>query len=291
LLFRQAAAYTALFEERRVSAILLRILCACLLACPASARAQLPSVSPDKRVAYDARAVAALDAGIFGAHHATSGLPYRLLKPSRPAPPGGYPLVLVLHGSGAIGTDNQAQMGDLAKAWALPQVMAAFPAYVVVPQFPARTADYTPGPDGILQSHANPPLQSALALVDELAARYRIDRRRIYVTGFSMGASGVWQALLARPGLFAAAVPIAGIAPPRAEAIRLRSVPLLVVHGDADTENPPGSDLAMVKALRAAGNQQVELVMHAGLEHEIAQEVLYGRWWREWLFRHTLQAR
>lgn len=268
-----------------------RILCACLLVCAVSARAQAPSVPPNARVVYDAGAVAALDARVFTAHHARSGLPYRLLTPTRPAPPGGYPLVLVLHGSGAIGTDNQAQMGAFAKSWALPQAMAAFPAYVVVPQFPARTADYTPGPDGILQSHANPPLHSALALVDELAARYRIDRRRIYVTGFSMGASGVWQALLARPDLFAAAVPVAGIAPPRAEAGRLKNVPLLVVHGDADTENPPASDLAMVKSLRAAGNARVEMVMHAGLEHEVAPEVLYGRWWREWLFRQTLQAR
>jgi predicted peptidase len=274
-----------------VSAILLRILCACLLVCAVSAQAQAPSVSPDRRVVYDARAVAALDDGVFTAHHAHSGLPYRLLAPIRPAPPDGYPLVLVLHGSGAIGTDNRAQLGALAKAWALPQVMGGFPAYVVVPQFPARTADYTPGPDGALQSQAYPPLQSALALVDELAVRYRVDRRRIYVTGFSMGASGVWQALLARPELFAAAVPIAGIAPPRAEAIRLKKVPLLVVHGDADTENPPQSDLAMVKALHAAGNTRVELVMHAGLAHEIAPEIVYGRWWRDWLFKQTLQSR
>jgi predicted peptidase len=267
-----------------VSTKLSRTLCACLLVCAASARAQAPSVPPTARVAYDARAVAALDAGVFSAHHARSGLPYRLLAPTRPAPPGGYPLVVILHGSGAIGADNQAQIGALAKAWALPQVMAEFPAYVVAPQFPARTADYAPGPDGALQSHANPPLQAALALVDELAARYRIDRRRIYVTGFSMGASGVWQALLTRPGLFAAAVPVAGIAPPRAEAVRLKQVPLLVVHGDADKENPPESDLAMVQALRATGNDRVELVMYAGLEHEIAPEILYGRWWRKWMF-------
>jgi predicted peptidase len=137
-----------------VSTMIVRMLCACLLACAACARAQAPSTPADARVAYDARAVAALDAGVFSAHHARSGLPYRLLAPSSPAPAGGYPLVLVLHGSGAIGTDNGAQIGAFVKSWALPQAMADFPAYVVAPQFPARTADYTPGPDGILQSHA-----------------------------------------------------------------------------------------------------------------------------------------
>jgi predicted peptidase len=243
--------------------------------------------SPHARVAYAAREVAAIGADSFAALQSAAGLPYRLLTPSRPAPANGYPLVLVLHGSGAVGADNRTQLGPMAKSWALPQAMAEFPAYVVAPQFPARTVAYVDGADGALESFARPPLQAALALVDELAARLPVDRRRIYVTGFSMGASSAWQALLARPDLFAAAMPVAGIAPPRSEAPRLRDVPLLVVHGDADTENPPGADRAMVEALRAAGNTRVELLLHAGLAHEVAPEILYGRWWREWLFRQV----
>lgn len=255
-----------------------RLLSCILLFLPLPAQAHPPA----GRVDYDAREVAAVDTDAFAALRSAAGLPYRLLSPSAPAPAAGYPLVLVLHGSGAIGSDNRAQIGAFAKAWALPQARAEFPAYVVVPQAPARTADYMPGPDGILQAHAHPPLQAMLALVEELAARHPVDRRRIYVTGFSMGASGAWLALLERPGLFAAAVPVAGIAPPRSEAARLRDVPLLIVHGDADTENPPAADLAMAAALGAGG--KAELVVHAGLGHEIAPEILYGRWWRTWLF-------
>ena len=47
-------------------------------------------------------------------------LPYRLLPP--PSPPGArrtrVPLVLLLHGSGEIGTDNRAQLTPFALAWA-----------------------------------------------------------------------------------------------------------------------------------------------------------------------------
>src|ERR1700731_3764837 len=46
-------------------------------------------------------------------------LPYRLLRPaSTPANP--VPLIILLHGSGAIGTDNEAQLNDLAFGFAQP---------------------------------------------------------------------------------------------------------------------------------------------------------------------------
>ena len=52
-------------------------------------------------------------------------LPYRLLPPPTPPPPGTrVPLVLVLHGSGEIGTDNRAQLTPLALAWARDEARA-----------------------------------------------------------------------------------------------------------------------------------------------------------------------
>ena len=49
-------------------------------------------------------------AGVF--EHGAGALPYRLLPP--PEVHGGqrYPLVIVLHGSDAVGTDNRAQLGS-----------------------------------------------------------------------------------------------------------------------------------------------------------------------------------
>ena len=56
---------------------------------------------------------------------------------------------------------------------------------------------------------------ATLALLDSLVATLPIDRQRISVVGFSMGASTAWNLLHARPGFFSAAVPIAGV--PRAD--------------------------------------------------------------------------
>ena len=93
----------------------------------------------------------------------------------------------------------------------------AIGAYVVVPQMPARSADYS-GPADRRRAH----LGGHRARVGDAGARSTrssatlpIDRQRIGVVGFSMGASTTWNLLHARPGFFAAAIPIAGV--PRAD--------------------------------------------------------------------------
>ena len=71
-------------------------------------------------------------------------LPYRLLPPATAPPPGTrVPLVLVLHGSGEIGTGNRAQLTPLALAWARDEARARDGAFVVVPQMPGESVAYS----------------------------------------------------------------------------------------------------------------------------------------------------
>lgn len=212
-------------------------------------------------------------------------IPYRLLPPEAPRPGMRYPLVLMFHGSGQIGEDNTAQIGPFTRSWASPEIRSRFPAYVLVPQFPARSALYAPDPgDGLPASSPGPPLLAAMELVDSLVQKLPIDPHRLYVVGFSMGGSTAWNALLLRPDRFAAAVPIAGVPPPRALAPRLADATLLVVHGTADTENAPDAARAMVAALHSAGAPRVRLREYDGLEHEIPADFFEETEWREWLF-------
>lgn len=99
-----------------------------------------------------------------------------------------------------------------------------------------------------------------------------------------MGGSATWLSLLARPDLFAAALPISGIAPDRARANALKHIPILVLHGDADTENPIDADREMVAAIRAVGGRQVRMRTYAGLAHLPPGDLVPGDWWRDWLF-------
>lgn len=197
-------------------------------------------------------------------------LPYRLLPPATaPAPGARVPLVLVLHGSGEIGTDNRAQLTAFARAWATDEARARDGAYVVVPQMPSRSANYSGRADGDARTSQGTPLVGAtLSLLDSLVETLPIDRQRIGVVGFSMGASTAWNLLHERPGFFSAAIPIAGV--PRVDqssSVR-PATRLWVIHGNRDETNPIRHDRhAFVPLADAGATIRFSEVDH--LEHEV----------------------
>ncbi len=222
-------------------------------------------------------------AGDFTARDGTR-LPYRLLAPASIEPGRRYPLVVQFHGSGGIGTDNLGQLETAARAWALPDIRRRYPAFVLVPQFAVRSANYD-DPAAPRSATASSALSAAIELAERIAASQPVDRDRIYATGFSMGGSATWLAPTLKPGLFAAAVPIAGIPPARSGAASLADLPMLVLHGDADTENPIDGDREMVRAIRSLGGRQVRLREYVGLAHQPPGDLIPGDGWRMWLFQ------
>jgi polyhydroxybutyrate depolymerase len=76
-------------------------------------------------------------------------------------------------------------------------------------------------------------------LLDDLARRFPLDSKRVVGSGFSQGASVIWEIACRGDGRFSAFVPVAGVwwqpmpkdctAPPR---------PMLHIHGTADTVMP-----------------------------------------------------
>lgn len=227
-------------------------------------------------------------AGVFVAPDGTR-LPYRLLPPLHVQPGQRYPLVLQLHSSGGIGQDNQLQLDAMAKGWALPDNRARYPAFVLVPQFPLRSANYDDAQQPT-SAIAAPVLNAALALMDQIIAQQPVDTHRLYASGFSMGGSAAWLSPVLRPGRFAAIVPIGAIAPPDSDAPALLDVPILALHGDADTENPITADRRLIATLQARGHRQLRLREYAGLAHQPPGDALPGVWWRDWLFAQRRAA-
>jgi predicted peptidase len=212
-------------------------------------------------------------------------LPYRLLSPADSDAKATYPLVLVLHGSGALGTDNTSQLGAFARAWALPEMRAAYPAYVVVPQFDDRSSTYiTDERDSLPASEGTDRLRLAAALVDQLIATRRVDRNRVYAVGFSIGGSAAWDLAAERPGFFAAIVPFAGVPPRRSLAPTISRTPTYIVHGTADTENPITADRAMFAKLSVASSSNVHFRQYVGLGHLVPPEFMTDTAWRSWMF-------
>jgi predicted peptidase len=209
-------------------------------------------------------------------------LPYRLLAPTVLQPGQRYPLVLQLHGSGAIGTDNEGQIGAFSNGWLRPEIRKQYPAFVLVPQFPARTVEYPAVANASqLRSHPTALMTPLYDLVDAVAKEFPVDRSRIYVVGFSMGASAALQAINAHPDWFAAVMAIAPVPP---DTSGVPTTPILILHGDRDTENPFVVSRAWFDEMQRRGAHNLEFRAYPRLQHELPPDVPSGKWWRDWLF-------
>lgn len=161
-------------------------------------------------------------------------MPYRLFVPENYDPDVAYPLVLVLHGAGERGTDNERHIRPhrLATSWADPVNQAEYPAFVVAPQVPPGgrwTADQDP-----VQSAFNNEELTTLAILDSLETEFNIDPDRVYVTGLSLGGHGTWDFISRLPSRFAAAIPMSGIGY-ASQAENLLHIPIWAFHGESDT--------------------------------------------------------
>lgn len=231
--------------------------------------------------------VSAVEPSLFGQEIFTASngirLPYRILTPINLEPGVRYPLVLQLHSSGGIGTDNLRQLDRMAKSWAMPEIRARYRTYVLVPQFPVRSANYGPPSLDQYAEHSTA-LVAALELVERFAQENPVDSTRIYALGFSMGGSAAWLAPTLKPNLFAAIIPISGIAPENRSAAILQNLPIWVMHGNADEENPIVADLRLTGLIRSRGGQRVFFREYDGLDHQLHADLYPGYWWRNWLF-------
>jgi len=149
-----------------------------------------------------------------------------------------FPVVLFLHGSGECGTD-----GIKHTTVGLPRLLAAAPKdhpfIVVMPQ--ARTLWFR-----------GDNLHAAWAALEATLNRYRTDPDRIYLTGLSMGGFGAWEMAAARPDVFAAAVPICGVAPMPYVA-NLVNLPVWAFHGALDRNVPVQGSRDAIAELRRLG--------------------------------------
>jgi predicted peptidase len=76
-----------------------------------------------------------------------------------------------------------------------------------------------------------------MALLGSVLDDYAVDRRRILVTGFSLGGRGTWFMASRHADLFTAAIPMA--APTGDDPIdRLRTIPTYVIHSRDDALVP-----------------------------------------------------
>lgn len=161
-----------------------------------------------------------------------------------------YPLVLFLHGAGERGDDL-----DIATRHGYMKYVREegkeYPFICIAPQCPNDKywGCYT---------------ESLIAFLDYITETLPIDKKRIYLTGFSMGGTGTWMLAMAAPDKFAAIAPVCGSGIYWNTEI-LRNIPILMYHGDCDDVVPINESVNMLKSIhKNGGNAQLKICYGVG---------------------------
>jgi poly(3-hydroxybutyrate) depolymerase len=200
--------------------------------------------------------------------------PYALYVPReyKPGRPGGWPLIVALHGAFSdhrhnlrrvFGLDNRRGEND-AEASRNELPLPDLQALVVSPFGRGELMGY----DGLGGD-------DVMHVLADVARAYDVDAARISITGLSMGGGGAWQLGLRHPELFAAIAPVCGVTDltrwiqpqdagfydiaaleaesPLALADKAVGREVFIFHGAKDTTVPVVQSRRMVERYRALG--------------------------------------
>ncbi|MFF5383738.1 prolyl oligopeptidase family serine peptidase [Pedobacter suwonensis] len=193
---------------------------------------------------------------------------YRLLLPAKNSNQKKYPLVITFHNSTRIGTDNEKQLEPLARIWLRPDIRRRYQAFVIAPQFQTRSSNYYP--DSVrncLISKPSDDVHLLLDLIREVKNKYpQIDTNRIYLVGYSMGASTAQNLMNMAPETFAAMLSIAAV-PDFVNIKAIGQKPIWLIHGRQDYDNPYEGSEYLYRALK--GNRNLLFTTYNKLDHNL----------------------
>ncbi len=191
--------------------------------------------------------------------------PYLFWEPQGKSGP--LPLLLCLHGSGECGIDLErvAHSGPLKEA----RAGRALPLRIVAPQ--AREERWDP--------------ERLCVTLDEIAGRYPVDRRRIYATGYSLGADGVWALAMHAPERLAALAPLCGGGDVR-KIERIKKLPIWNFHGARDPVVNIRESWELIAALKQLHAPEVRFTIFPEGRHNIWDRVYADPTLYAWLLAH-----
>ncbi len=218
-------------------------------------------------------------------------IPYRLLLPKDYDPSEKYPLLLFLHGSGERGNNNEAQLVHGSNLFLKGEVRNKHKAIVVFPQCAANSSWARIDVVGNDQNREFVFFEDAEAtkdmvllegLLKNLKKNYKLDKKRMYVGGLSMGGMGTFELVRRNPKMFAAAFPICGGANPNISS-KLKKLDWWVFHGDADSVVAEKYSAQMVEAMKSLG-VNTKYTVYPGVGHNSWDNAFAEPELLSWLF-------
>jgi len=196
-----------------------------------------------------------------------------------------YPLVISLHGvkeKGTSSTDRSRVLADLEKVdnVGLPKYVKSgkrYPFILISPQLKSNHGLWSG--DYVMQ------------VLNHVKKHLRIDDRRIYLTGLSLGGFGVWRAAGDYPDVFAAIAPICsgGNALKKANAIAAENLPAWGFHGSRDHIVSHNVTIKMVNAINASPrkpNPLAKATIFQGMGHSIWDKAYNETNLLNWMLSH-----
>ena len=186
------------------------------------------------------------------------------------------PAIVFLHGLLQAGSDGEGCMKQ-GLGPCIAKRPTTFPAIAI---FPQSGGDWTG--DGREKL--------ALAVLDDVATHFAVDRDRVVLTGLSNGGYGTWHIGADHPERFSALVPIAGQADPPS-APRLTGIPIWCFHNSGDVFINVGAARSMVAQIRAAGSTQVQYTEFDAFGHGGWDQVYDDPKILDWMLAQRISAR
>ncbi|MBT8219980.1 MAG: dienelactone hydrolase family protein [Bacteroidia bacterium] len=146
-------------------------------------------------------------------------------------------LMIFLHGAGERGEDLSK-----VSVHGPPKLVAEgkdFPCLILSPQCPENVWWQIPRLE---------------ATLDEFLSSHTIDKKRIYLTGLSMGGYGTWEWARQFPDKFAAIAPICG-GLESGNVEPLKDIPIWAFHGAKDEVVPLEESTKVIEAIKELGGQ------------------------------------
>lgn len=195
-------------------------------------------------------------------------------------------LLVFLHGAGERGSDNQIQLVHAAEDLVRYCKKENIKALLVFPQCPSEKMWISAAwnlPAHTMTPAPTPELNRVFELMDSLVSKENCDRKRIYISGISMGGFGTWDAISRRPDFFAAAMPVCGGGDVR-QAPKLVNLPLRIFHGGVDSVVMVKRSRDMAEAIRKAGGTLAQYTEYPGVDHNSWTQTYANEENLRWLF-------
>ncbi|MBK5720254.1 prolyl oligopeptidase family serine peptidase [Dysgonomonas sp. Marseille-P4677] len=220
-------------------------------------------------------------------------LPYQVMFPDNYDSSREYPLLVMLHGAGERGDNNEAQLTH-GKQFLIDNFLSDYPAIVIVPQCPANNywanvvrhqIDNKMTLTFGLTDQPTQSMSTLMSLIQDWLSSGRVDISRVYVGGLSMGGMGTFELLWRMPQTFAAAFPICGGGDVNKLSLYAKNTAVWIFHGDEDSVVPVQNSREIYSRLKELGSD-VEYTEYKGVNHGSWINAFQEKELAPWLFKH-----